>query len=43
MPRPEHSEAYWTAIKYVILALTGLMIVALVLALVIVLRLVPWS
>lgn len=36
--RPEQSEAYWNAIKYVLLALAGLMTVALVLAVVIVLR-----
>jgi len=41
--RPEHSEAYWQTMKYVIIALTGLMIVALILALIVVLRLIPWS
>lgn len=41
--RPEHSEVYWQTTKYVIIALTGLMIVALILALVVVLRLVPWN
>jgi hypothetical protein len=45
MPRSRsaHSEAYWAAMKYVIIALTGLMIVALILALIVVLRLIPWS
>ncbi len=38
--RGEHSEAYWQAIKYVIIALTVLMGVALALAVVVVLRFV---
>jgi hypothetical protein len=41
--RPEHSEAYWNAMKYIILALTGLMVLALVLAVVVALRGLPWS
>lgn len=41
--RPEHSEAYWSAIKYVILGLAALMVVALVLAVAVALRSVPWS
>jgi len=41
--RPDHSEAYWAAMKYVIIGLTGLMILALILAVIVVLRLIPWS
>jgi hypothetical protein len=41
--RPEHSEAYWQAIQYVILGLGALMVLALVLAVMVVLRVVPWS
>jgi hypothetical protein len=36
--RPEHSEAYWRIAKYVIIALTVLMGVALALAVIAVLR-----
>jgi uncharacterized membrane protein YuzA (DUF378 family) len=41
--RPDHSETYWAAMKYVIIGLTGLMILALILAVIVVLRLIPWS
>ncbi len=41
--RPEHSEAYWQAMKYVIIGLSGLMILALVLAVIVLLQIVPWS
>ena len=40
--RPEHSEAYWQAIKYVIIALGALMVIALVLAVIVLLRVIPW-
>ncbi|MEW5720836.1 MAG: hypothetical protein AB1817_19580 [Chloroflexota bacterium] len=43
MPRPEHSEAYWAAMKYIIIALTGLMIVALILAVIVIFHFIPWS
>ena len=45
MPRSHsaHSEAYWAAMKYVIIALTGLMIVALILAVVVLFRFIPWN
>ncbi len=41
--RPEHSEAYWQAIKYVIVGLAALMTVALALAVIVLLRVIPWS
>ena len=41
--RPEHSETYWQAIKYVILGLAALMILALALAMMVLLRALPWS
>jgi hypothetical protein len=41
--RPEHSEAYWQTMKYVIIGLGALMVVAIALAVVVVLRIVPWS
>jgi len=40
---PEPPEAYWQAIKYVIIGLTVLMVLAVLAAVVVVLRLVPWS
>lgn len=40
--RPEHSEAYWQTAKYLILGLGILMVLALVLAVVVALRLIPW-
>lgn len=42
-PRREHSEAYWQAMKYVIIGLTALMVVALILAVMVLLRVIPWS
>ncbi len=41
--RPEHSEAYWQTMKYVILGLGVLMVIALILAVVVILRIIPWS
>ncbi len=40
--RPEHSEAYWQSMKYLILGLGGLMIIALGLAIIIIFRVIPW-
>ncbi len=40
--RPEHSEAYWQTAKYVILGLAVLMVVALILAIVVLLGVIPW-
>ena len=40
--RPEHSEAYWQTAKYLILGLGALMVLALVLAVVVALRIIPW-
>jgi hypothetical protein len=40
--RPEHSEAYWQAIKWVIIALAVLMVIALALAVIVLLRVIPW-
>ncbi|MBI4786995.1 MAG: hypothetical protein HY782_08120 [Chloroflexi bacterium] len=36
--RPEHSERYWAAAKYVILMLAALMFIALALAVIVLLR-----
>ena len=41
--RPEHSEAYWQTMKYVIIGLAALMILVLILAVIVVLRIIPWS
>jgi hypothetical protein len=41
--RPEHSEAYWQTIKCIILGLAGLMILALILAVIILFRMMLWS
>jgi hypothetical protein len=41
--RPEHSEAYWQAMKYVIIGLGALMVLALALAVIVILRIIPWS
>ncbi len=41
--RPEHSEAYWQTMKYVIIGLGMLMVIALILAVVVVLRIIPWN
>ncbi len=41
--RPEHSEAYWQAMKYLIIGLGALMILAVALAVIVVLRIIPWS
>ncbi len=42
-PRSAHSEAYWQAMKYVIIGLAVLMALALVLAVIVVLRMIPWD
>ncbi len=41
--RPGHSEAYWQTMKYAIIGLAILMVVALVLAVIVLLGVVPWS
>ncbi len=41
--RPEHSEAYWQTAKYIIIGLTVLMVGAIVLAIFVALRIIPWS
>jgi hypothetical protein len=41
--RPEHSEAYWQTMKYVIIGLAVLMVIAIVFAVIVVLRVIPWS
>ncbi len=41
--RPEHSEVYWRTAKYLILGLVALLVIVLVLAVVILLRVAPWS
>jgi hypothetical protein len=41
--RPEHSEAYWQTIKYVIIGLAALMIVAVILAIIVLLQVIPWN
>lgn len=41
--RPEHSEAYWQTAKYVIIGLAALMVIALALAVIVLLGIVPWS
>ncbi len=41
--RPEHSEAYWQVMRYVIIGLVVLMTIALVLAVIVLLRVIPWS
>lgn len=41
--RPEHSEAYWQTAKYVIVGLAVLMVVALILAVVVLFQIVPWT
>ena len=42
-PRSAHSEAYWQAMKYIIIGLAMLMALALVLAVIVLLRVIPWS
>ena len=42
-PRSAHSEAYWLAMKYVIIGLAMLMILALLLAAIVLLGVIPWS
>lgn len=41
--RPEHSETYWRAMKWIILALTVLMFIAIAIATAVVLRVVAWN
>ncbi|MCL4394719.1 MAG: hypothetical protein M1482_07935 [Chloroflexi bacterium] len=41
--RRKHSEAYWQAMKYIIIGLAMLMALALVLAVIVLLRVIPWS
>lgn len=38
-----HSEAYWQVMKYLIVGLAVLMALAVLAAIVVVLRLIPWS
>ena len=42
-PRSAHSEAYWQVMRYVIIGLVVLMTLALVLAVIVLLRVIPWS
>ncbi len=41
--RPEHSEAYWQTMKYAIIGLAILMVLALVLAVIVLVGVIPWS
>ncbi len=41
--KPEHSETYWQAIKYAIIVLALLMVLALVFAVIVLLGVIPWS
>lgn len=41
--RPEHSDAYWQTMKYAIIGLAILMVVALVLAVIVLLGMIPWT
>lgn len=41
--RPEHSEVYWQAMKYAIIGLGTLMVIVLLLAIVILVRVIPWG
>ena len=42
-PRSAHSEAYWQAVKYVIIGLAVLMVLALALVVILLFRVIPWS
>lgn len=41
--RPERSEAFWSTFLYIIVGLGLLMLVAIALAVIVALRIVPWS